>query len=166
MVSKARLDLPEPESPVTTINRSRGNSSDTFLRLWNAGSLNRDGGACSELGRGPLGATRHGPSSPPQKNAVSVTSTLLRLVSRTASGALPIRAWSARYSQAPVMPSMPKLRLKWSSISVAERASPTSVRCSMIGAKMVVARLSRYSSIAERADSTAGRVFFALSRSV
>src|SRR5579884_2285918 len=34
MVSKARLDLPEPESPVTTIKRSRGNSSDTFLRLW------------------------------------------------------------------------------------------------------------------------------------
>src|SRR5579862_3291427 len=33
MVSKARLDLPEPESPVTTIRRSRGSSSDTFLRL-------------------------------------------------------------------------------------------------------------------------------------
>src|SRR5215472_15027386 len=33
MVSKARLDLPEPERPVTTMRRSRGNSSDTFLRL-------------------------------------------------------------------------------------------------------------------------------------
>src|SRR5438445_13742588 len=33
MVSKARLDLPEPESPVTTMSLSRGNSSETFLRL-------------------------------------------------------------------------------------------------------------------------------------
>src|ERR1700679_584545 len=33
MVSKARLDLPEPERPVTTISLSRGISSDTFLRL-------------------------------------------------------------------------------------------------------------------------------------
>src|SRR5580658_4735492 len=33
MVSKARLDLPEPERPVTTINWPRGISSDTFLRL-------------------------------------------------------------------------------------------------------------------------------------
>src|SRR5262245_50745938 len=33
MVSKARLDLPEPESPVTTTSRSRGISSETFLRL-------------------------------------------------------------------------------------------------------------------------------------
>src|SRR6185369_4061527 len=34
MVSKARLDLPEPERPVTTIRRSRGSSSETFFRLW------------------------------------------------------------------------------------------------------------------------------------
>src|SRR6476620_7777922 len=34
MVSKARLDLPEPESPVTTMRRSRGISSEMFLRLW------------------------------------------------------------------------------------------------------------------------------------
>ncbi len=33
MVSKARLDLPEPESPVTTTSWSRGISSETFLRL-------------------------------------------------------------------------------------------------------------------------------------
>src|SRR5947209_2505037 len=33
MVSKARLDLPEPDSPVTTISLSRGSSSDMFLRL-------------------------------------------------------------------------------------------------------------------------------------
>src|SRR5712692_6789157 len=33
MVSNARLDLPEPDSPVTTISLSRGISSDTFLRL-------------------------------------------------------------------------------------------------------------------------------------
>src|SRR5690242_19233575 len=34
MVSKARLDLPEPERPVTTIRRSRGISREMFLRLW------------------------------------------------------------------------------------------------------------------------------------
>src|SRR5947209_929007 len=34
MVSNARLDLPEPDSPVTTTRRSRGISSETFLRLW------------------------------------------------------------------------------------------------------------------------------------
>src|SRR5213078_4361605 len=33
MVSKARLDLPEPERPVTTISLSRGISTDMFLRL-------------------------------------------------------------------------------------------------------------------------------------
>src|SRR5712691_323935 len=33
MVSKARLDLPEPESPVITISLSRGISTETFLRL-------------------------------------------------------------------------------------------------------------------------------------
>jgi hypothetical protein len=32
-VSKARLDLPEPESPVMTISRSRGISSEMFFRL-------------------------------------------------------------------------------------------------------------------------------------
>src|SRR4051812_9764446 len=34
MVSKARLDLPEPDSPVTTTRRSRGISSEMSLRLW------------------------------------------------------------------------------------------------------------------------------------
>src|SRR6187200_814293 len=33
MVSNARLDLPEPESPVTTISLSRGISTEMFLRL-------------------------------------------------------------------------------------------------------------------------------------
>src|SRR4029453_176662 len=33
MVSNARLDLPEPESPVTTISLSRGISSETFFKL-------------------------------------------------------------------------------------------------------------------------------------
>src|SRR3954452_16262163 len=33
MVSKASEDLPEPESPVTTTSRSRGRSSEMFLRL-------------------------------------------------------------------------------------------------------------------------------------
>src|SRR6266516_4833721 len=33
MVSKARLDLPEPERPVTTMRLSRGISSEMFLRL-------------------------------------------------------------------------------------------------------------------------------------
>src|SRR5579859_266811 len=34
MVSNARLDFPEPESPVTTIMRSRGMSTETLRRLW------------------------------------------------------------------------------------------------------------------------------------
>src|SRR5947209_17342163 len=33
MVSNARLDLPEPESPVTTMSWSRGISTEMFLRL-------------------------------------------------------------------------------------------------------------------------------------
>src|SRR4051812_13747208 len=33
MVSNARLDLPDPERPVTTIRRSRGISTEIFLRL-------------------------------------------------------------------------------------------------------------------------------------
>src|ERR1700730_14028039 len=33
MVSKARLDLPEPERPVTTMSLSRGISTEIFLRL-------------------------------------------------------------------------------------------------------------------------------------
>src|SRR5262245_21484951 len=33
MVSNARLDLPEPDRPVTTIKLSRGISTETFLRL-------------------------------------------------------------------------------------------------------------------------------------
>src|SRR5580700_11852801 len=34
MVSKASEDLPEPERPVNTINRSRGKSRSIFFRLW------------------------------------------------------------------------------------------------------------------------------------
>src|SRR5215467_9136825 len=34
MVSKARLDFPEPERPVTTTSLSRGISTEMFLRLW------------------------------------------------------------------------------------------------------------------------------------
>src|SRR5688500_13853710 len=33
MVSKARLDLPDPESPVTTVRLLRGISTETFFRL-------------------------------------------------------------------------------------------------------------------------------------
>src|SRR5438270_9933439 len=33
MVSKARLDLPEPERPVTTMSLSRGISTDMFFKL-------------------------------------------------------------------------------------------------------------------------------------
>ena len=33
MVSNARLDLPDPESPVTTTSLSRGISTEIFLRL-------------------------------------------------------------------------------------------------------------------------------------
>src|SRR5688500_3228089 len=33
MVSNARLDFPDPESPVTTVRRSRGSSTEMFFRL-------------------------------------------------------------------------------------------------------------------------------------
>src|SRR5215510_9787983 len=33
MVSNARLDLPEPDNPVTTVRLSRGISTEMFLRL-------------------------------------------------------------------------------------------------------------------------------------
>jgi hypothetical protein len=37
MVSNAREDLPEPETPVMTTSRSRGISKEIFLRLcWDA----------------------------------------------------------------------------------------------------------------------------------
>src|SRR5215204_3178665 len=34
MVSKARLDLPDPDRPVTTTSLSRGMSTEMFFRLW------------------------------------------------------------------------------------------------------------------------------------
>src|ERR1700729_760846 len=34
MVSKASEDLPDPDRPVNTINRSRGRSRSMFLKLW------------------------------------------------------------------------------------------------------------------------------------
>src|SRR5215470_9556556 len=34
MVSKAREDLPEPETPVITVTRSWGRATDTFFRLF------------------------------------------------------------------------------------------------------------------------------------
>src|SRR5262245_21541778 len=34
MVSNARLDLPDPESPVTTVRLLRGISTEMFFRLW------------------------------------------------------------------------------------------------------------------------------------
>src|SRR5579862_6972521 len=34
MVSKARDDLPEPETPVITVNWLCGSESEIFLRLW------------------------------------------------------------------------------------------------------------------------------------
>src|SRR4051794_39013292 len=34
MVSKAREDLPEPDTPVMTVNASWGMSTSMFLRLW------------------------------------------------------------------------------------------------------------------------------------
>src|SRR3954454_22080922 len=66
MVSNARLDLPEPESPVTTISLSRGISSETFLRLCTRapctamvvrGAASRRVGREAELFRAGLGLT-------------------------------------------------------------------------------------------------------------
>ena len=47
---------------------------------------------------------------------------------KAAPSALPISPWSARYSHAVVTPHTSKFRLKWPSISLHDRASPTSRR--------------------------------------
>ena len=77
------------------------------------------------------------------KNASSCTSTWLRFVRRVAIDALPIIPWSARYSHAVVTCSIPYVFAKCASISVAERASPTSRRWSSSGAKSDDARFAR-----------------------
>lgn len=42
MVSKARVDLPDPETPVTTMSLSRGSSRVMFCRLcWRAPFMTR-----------------------------------------------------------------------------------------------------------------------------
>src|SRR4249920_771354 len=115
MVSNARLDLPEPESPVTTISLSRGISTEMFLRLWTRAPCTATvvrtetlASDCRDLLaiRGDLRGERDPPihGFPRWKNASSWISTLLRLVSRTGVEALPIRPRSDRYSQAVVTP--------------------------------------------------------------
>src|SRR5215471_16069963 len=55
MVSKARLDLPDPDSPVKTIRESRGRSSDTSLRLCSRAPRTTRRSATAFCSLGPLG---------------------------------------------------------------------------------------------------------------
>src|SRR5215469_16678734 len=57
MVSNARLDLPEPERPVITMRRSRGSSSETFLRLCTRAPCT------AMVVRGPFTAEGFGPAA-------------------------------------------------------------------------------------------------------
>src|SRR5579871_2070814 len=81
MVSKARDDLPEPDSPVNTMSRSRGRSTDTFCRL------------CSRAPR----TTRRSdiPLDPTERPAESVR-TYVRLPGRGADDDDPRRGWGDR----------------------------------------------------------------------
>src|SRR5579883_542649 len=127
MVSNARLDLPEPDRPVTTTRLSRGISSETFLRLWTRAPCTATVVRAAGFAAAPV-TCRPAPSPltagdgdteplPPffvalelirrpsrVENASSCTSTLLILVRRTDTPALPISPRSARYSHAPVTP--------------------------------------------------------------
>src|SRR5215510_9711399 len=47
MVSKASEDLPEPETPVTTVTRSWGMARDTFFRLFCRAPSTRSLGGCA-----------------------------------------------------------------------------------------------------------------------
>src|SRR6266702_1482357 len=63
MVSNARLDLPEPDSPVNTIRASLGRSSDTSLRLCSRAprTTRRSATAlCSLVDSAEVKGTRHG----------------------------------------------------------------------------------------------------------
>src|SRR3970040_917375 len=58
MVSKARLDLPEPETPVTTVMASWGISKSMFFRLWTRAPLTTMDSVVG--GRSGTGATKFG----------------------------------------------------------------------------------------------------------
>src|SRR6266516_6571713 len=62
MVSKARLDLPDPDSPVMTISASRGSSRDMSLRLCSrAPEMRILSSAATHPLYGGVGTTRPGP---------------------------------------------------------------------------------------------------------
>src|SRR6266516_3435939 len=62
MVSKARLDLPDPDSPVMTISASRGSSRDMSLRLCSrAPEMRILSSAATYPLYGGVGTTRPGP---------------------------------------------------------------------------------------------------------
>jgi hypothetical protein len=68
MVSNASEDLPEPDTPLITMNRLRGSSSETFFRLWTLAwriaSVRRGSGVSAADG-GADAAERNGSTADP-----------------------------------------------------------------------------------------------------
>src|SRR5690625_5693406 len=88
MVSKARLDFPEPETPVTTVSWFRGISTSTLLRLWTRAPLTTMG---RPAGGGVVGV------SEPSEPAFFLSDLCLPEPSGTAEGGvilLPRPLWS------------------------------------------------------------------------
>ena len=109
MVSKARLDLPEPDRPVTTTRLSRGISTRDVLEVVDARALDGDrrarGGSLASSRRR---TRRHGVASAArstrqvdERQLLHVDVAPLRQPHRR-STTLPISPWSARYSHAVV----------------------------------------------------------------
>jgi hypothetical protein len=88
-VSKARLDLPEPGQAGHHDQLVARQFERDILQVVHARALNRDGGARG-AGLASAAALAASGAFPRWKNASSSTSTLLFLVSRTGSEALPI----------------------------------------------------------------------------
>src|ERR1039458_409123 len=73
MVSKASEDLPEPETPVTTVRELWGISKSMFLRLWTRAP--RTTMLSMDIAKGPAAATARAPpdGSAPQASAEGVS---------------------------------------------------------------------------------------------
>src|SRR3954447_24677861 len=73
MVSKARLDLPDPERPVKTISESRGRSSEMSLRLCSRAPRMMSWSATGVLGLESSGGVRSNTCSPARAAGASLT---------------------------------------------------------------------------------------------
>ena len=165
-MSNARLDFPEPESPVTTISRSRGSSIETFLQVVDARALHRDRRSRRlrlTTHRDLLGFRALGVK---ERQLLHIAHCCV-LVSRTGIDALPRIPRSARYSQTPRDSLHSEIALE----VILDLGRPSEPRQPPASArsparKSSAARFARYPSIAVSAACTLFGVFFALSMSV